>query len=211
MEPSWGHLGAILGPSWAILGPSWAIQRQSWATLGPPRAILGPPSGNSAKMTRSPNALEDSIKASPLLLLGGGGPFFHLDVSVPPCVSRPWMLSVVTCIPSLAYGLHRTWAKWSARLSTTKNERRGKRRWLARGPWTLHALGCLACASFHEVCPVAYRLFMTGEAGRLSVLRRVCVACWVVLCSGLGGGRPSGTPPWPPSISLRAGEDGLAA
>ena len=25
LEPSWGRLGAILGPSWALLGPSWGL------------------------------------------------------------------------------------------------------------------------------------------------------------------------------------------
>ena len=35
-EPSWGHLGTLLGPLGAILGPSWA-------SLGPPWALLGPP------------------------------------------------------------------------------------------------------------------------------------------------------------------------
>ena len=35
MVPSWGHLGAVLGPSWGPLGPSWAL-------LGPLGAILGP-------------------------------------------------------------------------------------------------------------------------------------------------------------------------
>ena len=45
LEPSWGHLGALLGSSWAhlgaILGPCWAILGPCWAILGPPWAILG--------------------------------------------------------------------------------------------------------------------------------------------------------------------------
>ena len=43
LEPSWGHLGAILGPSWGILGPSWG---HLGAILGHLGAILGPSWGH---------------------------------------------------------------------------------------------------------------------------------------------------------------------
>ena len=32
---TWGHLGAILGPSWGHLGPSWGHLGLSWVILGP--------------------------------------------------------------------------------------------------------------------------------------------------------------------------------
>ena len=41
-EPSWGRLGAILGPSWAILGPSWGCLGALGAVLGPSWGRLGP-------------------------------------------------------------------------------------------------------------------------------------------------------------------------
>ena len=33
LEASWGHLGAVLGPSWAILGLSWSVLGPSWGRL----------------------------------------------------------------------------------------------------------------------------------------------------------------------------------
>ena len=45
MGPSWGRLGALLGPSWALLGTlghSWGHLGPSWGLLGPLGAILGP-------------------------------------------------------------------------------------------------------------------------------------------------------------------------
>ena len=39
--PSWGRLGAVLGPSWGHLGPSWAVLGPSWGHLGPSWGRLG--------------------------------------------------------------------------------------------------------------------------------------------------------------------------
>ena len=49
LEPSWGHLGAILGrlgvvsaPSWPVFAPSWPILAPSWSVLKPfwlPKAL----------------------------------------------------------------------------------------------------------------------------------------------------------------------------
>ena len=36
----WGHLGAVLGPSWGHVGPGWAILGPSWGNLGLPWATL---------------------------------------------------------------------------------------------------------------------------------------------------------------------------
>ena len=41
-EPSWGRLGAILGPSWAILGPSWGCLGALGPVLGPSWGRHGP-------------------------------------------------------------------------------------------------------------------------------------------------------------------------
>ena len=52
LEPIWGHLGRLLGPSWAILGPTGAQLGPIWgrpgAILGHPGAILGPSWASSA-------------------------------------------------------------------------------------------------------------------------------------------------------------------
>ena len=41
MDPSWGHLGPILGPSLALLGPSGGPLGPSWSHLGPSGGHLG--------------------------------------------------------------------------------------------------------------------------------------------------------------------------
>ena len=83
---TWGHLGAILGPSWAILGPSrghlrailgrleayrghlGAILGPSWGHLGPKR--LPRTSGNSTKFTNCPKHIIFQMLL--MVLLGGG-------------------------------------------------------------------------------------------------------------------------------------------
>ena len=44
LEPSWSHLGAVLGPSWGRLGPFWgllgALLEPFGGHLGPSEAIL---------------------------------------------------------------------------------------------------------------------------------------------------------------------------
>ena len=40
LRPSWGHLGAILGPLGAVLGPPWGLLGRSWGVLGASRGHL---------------------------------------------------------------------------------------------------------------------------------------------------------------------------
>ena len=56
-EPSWGHLGTLLGPLRAILGPSWA-------SLGPPWALLGPPWGHHGAILAHLGAIWGHLGAS---------------------------------------------------------------------------------------------------------------------------------------------------
>ena len=67
MGPSWGRLGAILGPSWGLLGPSWGLLGGSRGHLG---AILG--------IFRRPNRSSIIIQ-KPLVFTGFGRPQGVLD------------------------------------------------------------------------------------------------------------------------------------
>ena len=51
--PTWGQLGANLGPTWGPLGPTWGNMRPTWSQLG---VHLGPTRANLGELglTRSP-------------------------------------------------------------------------------------------------------------------------------------------------------------
>ena len=56
LEPSWAHLGALLGRSWghlgAILGPPWGHLGPSWGHIGPSWAILAELKAKSSNLQK---------------------------------------------------------------------------------------------------------------------------------------------------------------